>query len=530
MYTKELSDPDLGIGSGNQTHIGLHEDMVRGWSAKDRTYDAFLFLGESDPPIACQAVINGITAPNGTVRSPKIKTGSGIPDEKNLLKLIRKYGNASRRWLTIAQLPNDILLVFLGKRPTTADSVAEEARVVSGDELGNELQDIVKKFAKYSADCGLRFDLPAIHRFIAALLSKRFLLLTGLAGSGKTKIAQAFARWIAETTNDYAIVPVGADWTGNENILGYPDGLDSANYVLKPALELILKAGNSKTPHFLILDEMNLSHVERYFADILSAIESGEKVPLYKGSPRMADGRTIPSDLELPDNLFVIGTVNVDETTYMFSPKVLDRANAIEFRTDASELLRVLNKPKRPELTALTGKGCPDFAEKFVEATRSSPSLPKEQQLIFNNEMLLFFTALKSHGSEFGYRMALDASRLFYFHQLIGDGFEDEESYKKAFDSVVSQKILPKLHGSRAKLGPLLKTLWYLCVNQHSFIEKDDAKLQQLIRDAISSAEKSTSEPSIEASSSAAFPVSADKIARMWRLLKDNGFASFAEA
>ena len=68
---------------------------------------------------------------------------------------------------------------------------------------------------------------------------------------------------------------------------------------------------------------MNLSHVERYFADFLSAIESGEEIPLY--------GKD--ETLELPSNLFIIGTVNVDETTYMFSPKVLDRANTIEFET-----------------------------------------------------------------------------------------------------------------------------------------------------------------------------------------------------
>ena len=84
----------------------------------------------------------------------------------------------------------------------------------------------------------------------------------------------------------YALLPVGADWTSNENIVGYPNGLDESNYVTKPALELIrhaLEPANRDLPHFLILDEMNLSHVERYFADLLSAIESGEEIPLYEG-------------------------------------------------------------------------------------------------------------------------------------------------------------------------------------------------------------------------------------------------------
>ena len=95
-------------------------------------------------------------------------------------------------------------------------------------------------------------------------------------------------------------------------------------YQSTPAYELIKNAeDDSENPYFLILDEMNLSHVERYFADFLSAIESGEEIPLYGNNDK----------LTLPDNLFIIGTVNVDETTYMFSPKVLDRANTIEFDT-----------------------------------------------------------------------------------------------------------------------------------------------------------------------------------------------------
>src|SRR5690606_11509449 len=79
--------------------------------------------------------------------------------------------------------------------------------------------------------------------------------------------------------------------------------------------------------YLLILDEMNLSHVERYFADFLSAIESGEAVPLHNSECEF------PESIKIPGNLLVVGTVNVDETTYMFSPKVLDRANTIEFET-----------------------------------------------------------------------------------------------------------------------------------------------------------------------------------------------------
>ncbi len=91
---------------------------------------------------------------------------------------------------------------------------------------------------------------------------------------------------------------------------------------------------------FLILDEMNLSHVERYFADFLSGFESNEKIHLHSNGneTQTISKKNIPEKIRLPDNLFVIGTVNVDETTYMFSPKVLDRANVIEIKTSEENL------------------------------------------------------------------------------------------------------------------------------------------------------------------------------------------------
>ena len=154
----------------------------------------------------------------------------------------------------------------------------------------------------------------------------------------------------------YVVVSVGADWTSNENIIGYPDGLNSKSYVSRPALNLIRSATepqNRDIPHFLILDEMNLSHVERYFADVLSVIESDEPMHLYSGDPRTADGRSLPHDLKFPPNLFVIGTVNVDETTYAFSPKVLDRANVIEFRMTRDDVDAFLQNPTTPHLEKL---------------------------------------------------------------------------------------------------------------------------------------------------------------------------------
>lgn len=160
-----------------------------------------------------------------------------------------------------------------------------------------------KKFHSDLLEAGLLYDLPFTVCFLAALKTKPFVILTGLSGSGKTKLAQALGRWFSEestsldpvridnsdrTVDDnnsnlqYGVVAVGADWTNSECVLGYPDALDSSRYVSTTTLRLLLSALSGSTiPHIVIFDEMNLSHVERYFSDFLSAMESQEPLPLY---------------------------------------------------------------------------------------------------------------------------------------------------------------------------------------------------------------------------------------------------------
>jgi hypothetical protein len=516
-----------------------------------------------------------------------------------------------------------------------------QGSINAADERWTALREIVDRFQADCAASFVRVEHPAARRLVACLLSKRFMIATGLAGSGKTKLAQAFARWITpafaiadpfvpggslegarkvysitdsdrlgvEFLNDegtkvllprgiieqwadyieqnqisdevgaqelrdqikdsggvyskylqnfethykpaafsllkarkavgplkcYELVPVGADWTGSEHILGYPDGLRSDIYVVKPTLDIILSAAaHSDVPHFLILDEMNLSHVERYFAEVLSAIESDEGLELYAGEQtkpeswrRTSAGKSVPPRLKrLPGNLFIIGTVNVDETTYMFSPKVLDRANVIEFRMRDDELESFLKTPVRPNLQKLDGGGAA-FGKTFVDAGNSLVHVPDSAKPVYDAELLVLFRCLQDHGAEFGYRTAYEAARFVSFYRLLGDSSDGDASWVHgALDCVIVQKLLPKLHGSRAKLGPLLKKLWFLCVTETAKLAEDRlAEAEQAAR----STDK-TAEPSVEVPGRAPYPLSAEKIGRMWRLLMENGFASFAEA
>ncbi|MFN8459812.1 MAG: DUF3578 domain-containing protein [Anaerolineae bacterium] len=405
---------------------------------------------------------------------------------------------------------------------------------------------------------GLSITETQVIRFITSLLSKRFLILTGLAGSGKTKLAQAFARWMSidcgwvdeadhsqgkHPNQQYALVPVGADWIGNENILGYPNGLDHATYVTTPALELIrhaLEPEHAHLPHFLILDEMNLSHVERYFADILSALESGEKIPLYEGQERQAGEKVVPQKLPLPDNLFIIGTVNVDETTYMFSPKVLDRANVIEFRLESSDLGAFLASPRASKLENLDGQGA-GFGEAFVKAMADKERvIPSEIKTEYEKEMLLFFNILREHNAEFGYRVAYEAARFFHFYKLLG-GYPDHQTdwFNEAMDAVIAQKFLPKLHGSRSRLEGLLWALAWACGAERA--PKEGKDFERQLREAGQAQDEAKYGPealwdklkaqdAAHPAGAARYPLSLAKVMRMYRTLVRDQFVTFAEA
>ena len=431
-------------------------------------------------------------------------------------------------------------------------------------------------------------------RFSYSLISKPFLILCGNSGSGKSKIATLFADWIDSDSEGgssrKAFVAVGADWTDNRHVLGFPNTLRSVKahlqvkgktvedeapvYQATEILKLILKAqDNPQLPYFLILDEMNLSHVERYFSDFLAHLESpDEPMRLHHlekclihiednnqsspdiesenahksvdadeddestSSPQNAgEWRLLDQTIKLPPNLFVIGTVNVDETTYMFSPKVLDRANVIECRTTIDDLKKAAEKLFFPKEKCDPDKAPPGTAEAFLASAlkardhnwdESDPN-PKAES---PGEWKVFVDALhdisqqilEPAGLELTYRPQkeiLAYARVDYYFYREGGGAstpiepaggedaqeqEDSESHEsdgtagvpavgenapasatigkwdwqRCLDEQIMQKILPKLVGNERKLRGVLEELRKFCVD-NLLSDADKALLAQ---------------------------------------------------
>ena len=388
------------------------------------------------------------------------------------------------------------------------------------------LRDLVREnMYEYCSQKGYFFSNEILTRYFLSLKTKPFVILTGISGTGKTKIAQLFADYMyqddekGEREKRIAFIPVRPDWMDNKGLLGFYNILDQ-KYHSTPLLDLLLDAmENLEMPHFVILDEMNLAKVEQYFSDFLSIMESrtvdrteGEKIVLHSmEGAKTAVGRTIPGKINIPSNVFFTGTVNVDETTYMFSPKVLDRANVIEFNEvdlegysaggSEDNAFSLENPDVRNELIS---------KEIEVDPFCSREDYEKFKAIIGDddNPIQELLDRLKKYNLHFGYRVVNEISRFVWLSkEALGDQFNQDD----VIDIQILQKVLPKFHGTQGKLEGPLKDILAFCYDKEGDISNE------------------TLGKAIEYDEDARFPRSAQKIARMIKNLKSQGYTSFIE-
>lgn len=501
---------EISFGVGRASAIPWIAFTGFNQTVKNGIYPVYLYYKDFDKLVLAYGVSES-NSPLIEWSSPEAKTTIKQYFAKKDFNKPKKYGNSYiYKVYDINSMPSEDTL------ENDLSNILEQYKLQFSNKTkktlkGKVLPNIdfsISLFQSNLSNSGLFFSEVTITRFIASLLTKPFIILTGLSGSGKTKLAQAFVQWVCQDEKQYRVIPVGADWTNREPLLGYPNALKPEEYV-KPdsgVLDLIMEANTHKDlPYFLILDEMNLSHVERYFADFLSAMESKESIPLYSEG-QVTNG--VPSALTIPKNLFIIGTVNIDETTNMFSPKVLDRANTIEFRVTEKEMEDFLANIKEIDMKPLIAKGA-GMAKSFLELSENK-SFPDTDNKQINETLIRFFVELKKTGAEFGYRSATEILRLI--NQL--NVLDDSLTLNEKLDIAIMQKLLPKLHGSRRKLCPILETLGSFCIDGDVKMVKDVFEMKEFDFE----------------SDNILLPLSLEKITRMYRGAIDNGFASFAEA
>jgi hypothetical protein len=347
----------------------------------------------------------------------------------------------------------------------------------------------------------------AFRSYLTALRTKPFMLLAGISGTGKSRIVRKLAqattmqkynndedRWKNNRPENFELIQVKPNWHNSMDVVGFYSNI-SGKYEFTPFVEFIVKAWQHQdTPYFLCLDEMNLAPVEEYFAEFLSAIESrstdenGDYItdPIIKpfkkfgkdiceamlkhllGEAHHTESNPLAEQftekgLTLPPNLMVMGTVNMDETTFSFSRKVLDRAMSVEMNEVDYDKFLSGESEQFPLLT--------DMNELLVNRPQRAAEVTEE---IESDKVIAYLkdvnTLMDGTPFKLGYRAANEA--MLYVaacKKFAGSNY----ALAKALDEFTLMKILSRIEGDDSRLGiadddPRIATLGIETSEQHT--------------------------------------------------------------
>ncbi len=373
---------------------------------------------------------------------------------------------------------------YLPAAPAAAVPVSRPAATASA--VARNTVDI-QAVLDYLEARGFHFAPWQVASYITAIRTKPFVILAGVSGTGKS----ALPRLVAEATGAVTTtVPVRPDWNDSSELLGYKNLKSDfePGHFITFANEA---ASNPDKHYFFLLDEMNIARPEYYFAEVLSRIEeAGVLLDGAPATPLKQDAGERWGQVVIPSNLAIVGSVNMDETTFGFSRKVLDRAFVIEF-TDV-------------DLSLIGGGGATPTPQQWhsnawrrESATLASHPGRGEPSVVRVIETLTELNELLQPAQlHFGYRVRDEIAMFVLAAEQQPDQFESTEGGQiDPLDLAISMKVLPRIQGS----GPTISNL-----------------LKQLAEWA---------QPSGGAAS--AFPVSAQRIDLMQRRLAETGFTNY---
>lgn len=371
---------------------------------------------------------------------------------------------------------------------------AQECMILTQFDFNEYYGNIVSKKSVSLVDNEQGRDIlnDAYVQILTALRTKPFLLLAGISGTGKSRIVRElafkscpeFLRDVDGTTpGNYCMIEVKPNWHDSSELLGYYSHI-SKEYQYTNFIKFLVKAMMfPDVPFFVCLDEMNLAPVEQYFAEFLSVLETRKKVgdrihtgalvkPEYFKELQNAEGgdgyiftqwfpeikRNIPYNiytnptlaqigLTLPDNVFIIGTVNMDDTTHQFSRKVLDRAMTIEM--NGGKLSDMFGQSHNLEYLPEediwdVNKFIPEYVT-ADEVIAVNPDTAEELKTKLPERLEEINEVLKDTPFVVSYRVLNEL--VIYTGNLLNDGMSIDEAIDEAVNQILLMKILPRIEG-----------------------------------------------------------------------------------
>lgn len=335
---------------------------------------------------------------------------------------------------------------------------------------------------------------------LTAIKTKPFILLAGISGTGKSRLARTLAfqtcskeelRVDPRKPGNFELIPVRPNWHDSSELMGYVSRINGEKYIATAFLKFIAKAWkNLDTPFFLCLDEMNLAPVEQYFAEYLSIIETrqlqGEVIETdFLISKVSFENHSLYSrlvvDLDLdenkflegigiPQNLVIIGTVNMDETTHSFSRKVLDRA--MTFEMNEVDLTAGLDNTKNDWSYPDNCLSADDLIGTFTSGAEVYHQFEESTEVV--DFLKKINVELEESPFKIAYRVR-DEFLIYCYYASLNQA--NTEWLKLALDEMVIMKILSRIEGDEAKTNSVLTKLMVILNEDY---KKSNAKLVEM--------------------------------------------------
>lgn len=384
------------------------------------------------------------------------------------------------------------------------------ASISDAKKIGLNLRNKVGKYVHNDSGANtpssIRTFKEVLNSYLTAIRTKPFLLLAGISGTGKSRIVRKLAqatdnidkfateeeRWNCHKPANFELIQVKPNWHNSMDVVGYKSNIGGAHYEFTPFVEFVYRAWlHQETPFFLCLDEMNLAPVEEYFAEYLSAIESRsfdekgnyQTDPIIK--PFDSFGMTVcgnmiahleeiepmPIEIEnylrgkgltLPKNLIVMGTVNMDETTFSFSRKVLDRAMSIEMNEVHLQNCISENEDEQVPILVSYNDRLVNRAIKSLAVVEGNPEAAKEHIKLTDDEanrIVEYLETINKILEGTPYKLGYRACNEALLYARANKELNTSDFMSTAIDEFTLMKILSRIEGDDSKLKTTKKVV-----------------------------------------------------------------------
>lgn len=335
-------------------------------------------------------------------------------------------------------------------------SVLEESNQLNTSDLQDEEWEFIEHFEAVSKKDGLFYTKKDLINFHTAVKSSSLVILSGLSGTGKSQLVQCYAKALGLIDDGFHMIPVRPNWNDDSDLIGF---VDSMHMVYRPSdagfINILMEAcqeRNKDKLYLICFDEMNLARVEHYFSQFLSILEMPEKSRILRLYSSEYESRLYNSDkykptVEIGSNIRFIGTVNIDESTFHFSDKVLDRANVIKLE------IIPYTEWRTGEVTtkgSLFKEWTYEEYQKLIRATKDNMLSDREREFLWKVHELLH-----SCGKNLGIGPRILKQIAKYLVNLpVSDNIENI-SRKEGFDIQFVQRIMTKIRGQREQLNSM---------------------------------------------------------------------------